>query len=188
MEGKSALIIKYIFDVYNDNETSTCALDFKTKNLNINNEKVILQLWDTAGQERYNMYTKLCYKNSNYIFVCFDVTRYDSFLNIKKWINMIKESCVNPNICIIALKNDCDKIFDTNISKKYAEQINVKYVELSAKNDNSDTIHKKLFSDILESLIKNDIIDDLKEPEDIKEVIDLSDNKNNNKSECCNIL
>ena len=45
-----------------------------------------LQIWDTAGQETFKSITRTYYRNSICALVCFDITRRESFCNVKSWI------------------------------------------------------------------------------------------------------
>ena len=54
-------------------------------------EKIIkLQIWDTAGQESFRSVTRIFYKGANVVFLCFDLTREDTFNNLQNWLNDIR--------------------------------------------------------------------------------------------------
>lgn len=48
-----SLLIRFTDDKFDHNEQPTIGVDFKVKNLEIDGEKIYLQIWDTAGQERF---------------------------------------------------------------------------------------------------------------------------------------
>ena len=53
--GKSSLLIRFIDDKFNDQLLSTIGVDFHFRTLDINGEKVKLQIWDTAGNSYRNI-------------------------------------------------------------------------------------------------------------------------------------
>jgi GTPase SAR1 family protein len=42
-----------------------------------------LQIWDTAGQERFRTITSAYYKGAHGIFMAYDMTAYQTFVDIK---------------------------------------------------------------------------------------------------------
>jgi small GTP-binding protein len=50
------------------------------------------EIWDTAGQEKYRALTKIFYKDASVAIMVYDVTRKESFEEIKNyWYNQLKE-------------------------------------------------------------------------------------------------
>ena len=50
-------------------------------------------VWDTAGQEKYRSMAKIFYKDANAVIFAFDITRRNSFEEIKNyWHQQIKEN------------------------------------------------------------------------------------------------
>ena len=55
-------------------------------------EKILkLQIWDTAGQESFRSVTRIFYKGANVVFLCFDLTREDTFNNLRKWLTDVRQ-------------------------------------------------------------------------------------------------
>lgn len=51
------------------------------------------KIWDTAGQEKFRALTKIFYKDANVAILVYDITRKDSFKEIKEyWYNQVKEN------------------------------------------------------------------------------------------------
>lgn len=52
-----------------------------------------MKIWDTAGQEKYRSLTKIFYKDASVAIMVYDITRKDSFEEIKKyWVNQLNEN------------------------------------------------------------------------------------------------
>lgn len=82
-------------------------VDFKIRTIDVNGERVKLQIWDTAGQERFRTITCMLrktlfimtlhflatyYRGTNGIVLVYDVTSDLTFLNVKKWLQEINEN------------------------------------------------------------------------------------------------
>ena len=61
-----------------------------------NGEQIKLILWDSAGQERYRSVAMSTLKAVTGVILVFDVTLRDSFQNVSKWLEDIKENLSNP--------------------------------------------------------------------------------------------
>ena len=46
-------MLRFCDDKFDKNELPTIGCDFKVKQLEIDGQKIYLQIWDTAGQERF---------------------------------------------------------------------------------------------------------------------------------------
>lgn len=46
-------MLRFTDDKFDANEQPTIGVDFKVKNLEIDGQRIYLQIWDTAGQERF---------------------------------------------------------------------------------------------------------------------------------------
>lgn len=48
-----------------------------------------MQIWDTAGQSRFRDITRIYYKGAHAVIICFDLSNFQSFLNVKFWLNEV---------------------------------------------------------------------------------------------------
>lgn len=55
--GKSSLLLRFADNTFSGSYITTIGVDFKIRTVEINGEKVKLQIWDTAGQERFRTIT-----------------------------------------------------------------------------------------------------------------------------------
>jgi small GTP-binding protein len=123
--GKSNLLTRYLKDEFSIETKSTVGVEFGTKKLTLNNLKINTQIWDTAGQERYRSVTNAYYKGSKGALIVYDITKYESFENIDRWISEIKNNS-DPDVTILIVGNKSDLEDDRKVSKdealKKAEQ------------------------------------------------------------------
>nr|CDJ80729.1 GYF and Ras domain containing protein [Haemonchus contortus] len=55
--GKSSLLLRFADNVFSENYITTIGVDFKIRTVDIDGQRVKLQIWDTAGQERFRTIT-----------------------------------------------------------------------------------------------------------------------------------
>ena len=151
--GKTSILCKYIDDEFSDAYLSTIGIEFKIKSLIINGKKVLLRIWDTSGQERYRSITQNFYRNANGILFIFDITKKETFDNIKIWLTD-SENCEDNKVAKMLIGNKIDlenkRKIDNETIKKFAEKKEMKYFEASAKEGiNIDNIFRELAELIL---------------------------------------
>ena len=84
--GKTSLLLQYTEGYFPEDFISTIGVEFKMKKLKIKDMDINLQIWDTAGQERFKSITKNFFKDANGIIFMYDITKKDSYENVKNWI------------------------------------------------------------------------------------------------------
>jgi len=86
--GKTDILFRYVENSFKENCLTTIGLDFKTKNIKMEDGKNIkLQIWDTAGGECFKPITKNYYKGADGMALIYDVTEEKYFYNLEYWIN-----------------------------------------------------------------------------------------------------
>ena len=73
-----------------------------------NSEEIKLIIWGIEGQERFHSIAINELRSSQGVAVVFDFSNLDSFDNVIKWLNEIKDN-LNNNICVVLFENKCDK-------------------------------------------------------------------------------
>ncbi|KAK3509027.1 hypothetical protein QTP70_018532 [Hemibagrus guttatus] len=116
---------------------TTIGVDFKIRTVEINGEKVKLQIWDTAGQERFRTITSTYYRGTHGVIVVYDVTSAESFVNVKRWLHEINQNCDDVCRILVGNKNDDpnSKVVETADAQKFAEQMDIRLFETSAKEN-----------------------------------------------------
>ena len=133
---------------------NSIGVDFKLKNIEIDNKKIKLQIWDTAGQERFRTITTSYYKGAHAIVIVFDITDKDSFEHVKIWMQDIGKFA-KQGVMRILVGNKCDLENQRAITKEEGNEMalkyGIKYVETSAK----DTINiEELFVNTAKNLME----------------------------------
>lgn len=91
--GKSSLLLRFSDNTFTGSYITTIGVDFKIKTVNIDDEKVKLQIWDTAGQERFRTITSTYYRGTHGVVIVYDVTNGETFANVKRWLHEIDQNC-----------------------------------------------------------------------------------------------
>lgn len=102
--GKTCIITRYINGYFEENGMSTTGASFAGKTMTFEEygKTVKFDIWDTAGQEKYRALTKIFYKDASIAVLVYDITRRESFEELKKyWYNQVKEHA-QKNISIFS--------------------------------------------------------------------------------------
>ena len=140
--GKTCIISRYISNLFEDNVKSTNGASYASKRVDYPKLKksLILDIWDTAGQEKFKALTKFFYKDAAIVILVYDITRRDSFDNIKNvWYQEVKENGAKDIILGIAgNKSDLyenEEVPETE-AREFATSVNAIYALTSAQNNN----------------------------------------------------
>jgi Ras-related protein Rab-1A len=171
--GKSCILLRFADDKFNENFYATIGVDFRFKNVMVDDKSVKLQIWDTAGQERFKTITSAYYRGADGIIIVYDITDRNSFAHIKDWLDDVnKYTDDNPLKIIVGNKIDLikDKQINNNDMKTMTAQTGIEIIECSAKdsikiNDLMEIMTKKLIEkkknegnkNTTKSMILNDI-------------------------------
>ncbi|KAK7473395.1 hypothetical protein BaRGS_00035368 [Batillaria attramentaria] len=124
--GKTCLVSRYTKGFFPPGQMATIGVDFMIKTIEIDGDKVKLQIWDTAGQERFRSITQSYYRSANALILVYDVCSQQSYESNK-------------------IDQTDKREIPTHIGKEFAERYEMRFLETSAKEaDNVD----KLFSSI----------------------------------------
>lgn len=130
-------------------------MDFKIQTVEVDGERVKLQIWDTAGQERFRTITSTYYRGTHGVIVVYDVTSGDTFANVKRWLHEIDQNCDVVNRVLVGNKNDApnQKVVLTEDAQRFANQMGIQLFETSAKdNINVEEVHFSSFFNLIKSI------------------------------------
>ena len=138
--GKTSIINRFIHNQFYQNFGPTMSGTCATKEIYYEQYNKILkyEIWDTAGQERYRALTKMIYKDASIVILVFDITRKDTFEEIRDfWINQVKENS-KEDIIISLVGNKEDNYeyedIDNYSIEEFVKKINCIYQRVSAKS------------------------------------------------------
>ena len=140
--GKSCLLIRYTENKFYDNHIATIGVDFKIKNIQLENSLIKLQIWDTAGSSRYDALTTSYYRGADGVVLTFDLTNQESFDNLKKWMEKL-DRYTREDIPKILIGTKSDLIEARKVkyldALEFSNNNEIPYVETSSlDNENID--------------------------------------------------
>lgn len=156
--GKSSLLLRFAENTFTETFISNIGGDFKDRFIEIDNNKIKLQLWDTAGQERFRTITSSYYRGAQGVIVVFDLTKKDTFSNVVKWLAELERyAAEDVRKILVGNKSDLpDHEVKFEEAKELADRLGLEYIETSAKN--STNVDKAFIS--LATMIKQGQQDD----------------------------
>ena len=172
--GKTCIINRYL-NKYTPNPHTTINTSFFSKVEIINNYKIDFQIWDTVGQEQFRSLNNLFFKNSHICIIVYDITRPESFNNIKDYWY---ESAITNGLegiicCIVGNKDDLSQYekVDRNEVKEFCDEINALLKFTSAKDN---YCIDELFEELGKKFINSDFMKEYTENQ-----ADMKDNQEN---------
>ena len=160
--GKSSIINLLIKNQIKKNSCPTICIDFykyiieHENNISKKNKILNFNIWDTSGVPTFLEIIRAYYIGSHFIVIVFDLTDYDSFINIKKWYNEIRKleyfDKLKDKILLIGNKNDkkYKRVISESDARDIAEHYSFQYCEMSAIDS-----HQNIRNIFNQFLIKN---------------------------------
>lgn len=191
--GKSALIISYCDDFFEENNNkTTIGVDLKVKVVNVDGGYFKTVIWDTAGQERYRNVIPSLYKGTNGVLLTYDVTDMNSFKGLYHWIQECYDNCDLSRTIFYIVGNKLDqdgKQVEKEDIKKLIQHVKENYAnfkinavfEVSAKYS---TLVYGLFDRVIKDLVENRCYFDEQRLRN-KRSIDLSTARDQQQQNCC---
>ena len=137
--GKSCFLTRYADKTYQEDYLSTIGMDYKIKNYELENGDIIkLYIWDTAGQDRFRSITSNYYKGADGIILIYDITKQETFNNVRNWITSIKEEAPAKVVLILVgnkVDDEKNRTVPQSEGEKIADEYNLPFLECSAKSD-----------------------------------------------------
>lgn len=145
--GKTSLAERFCHGIFTDSYQMTVGANFYSEMVQIENNNVKLQIWDLAGQPRFEVVRTEFYRGAMICLAIFDLTRYNTFKNLEKWIYEMYKKLDELAIPTVLIGNKVDLERERNVRHKEAQKfseslpkiilgyrnLEVPYFETSAK-------------------------------------------------------
>lgn len=135
--GKTSVANRLCSNRFSDDYMVTIGGTYMQKRLTLPTSELIYHLWDCCGDERFSSLLPVIWKDANAVIFVYDITNTESFQKINHWRKNLLEMVPSGKIVqgLVGNKSDLDeKGVDSCEAKKYAEQNNMYFAEMSAKN------------------------------------------------------
>lgn len=133
--GKSSVLSMFCKGEMNSNHTATIGVNFMNKSLDLENQKIQLQIWDTAGQEKFKAISTVYYKGAQGVVLIYAVNDRSSFDALEELVQEISSHGVS---LVFLIGNKIDKtlnrVVETSEGQKFADDHNIRFFEISAQD------------------------------------------------------
>ena len=134
--GKTSLIRRFVYDIFDDEYISTIGTKVTKKWVEtIKGVKVNLFIWDILGQKKHKDIHSTYYKGASGVIVVCDLTKKETFENMDNWIYAFMEVVGETHLMLIGNKSDLENMVvvrEKTINEK-ASELNVPCFITSAK-------------------------------------------------------
>jgi len=140
--GKTSLMNMYVNKKFTKQYKATIGADFLTKEVNIDDKLVTMQIWDTAGQERFQSLGVAFYRGADACVLVYDICDNKSFESLESWMDefLVQAAPRDPdNFPFIVVGNKLDlaqprRTVQLNRAKNWCgSKNNIPLFECSAK-------------------------------------------------------
>jgi small GTP-binding protein len=152
--GKTCIICRAVSDEFDKEMPATIGACYTSKELEIGDVTINLQIWDTAGQERFRTLAPMYYRNSIVALLVFSVIDDHSLQDVQNWADEMKQQTEDmPILFVVANKIDLtdERRVTPDQGKAVAKQVGAFYSEVSAKSGNGID---ELFIQVAEESLK----------------------------------
>ena len=144
----------------------TIGVEFGAKTIQLNGKTIKIQIWDTAGQEAFQAITRTYYKGAIGALLVYDITRKDTFIHARKWLDEVKNNS-SKTITVILIGNKKDLEEKRQVSyeegEAFAKENDLMFLETSAKTSyNVVEAFNLSASSILNGIDKNGVDPNIK--------------------------
>ena len=137
--GKTQIINQLQYKKFNENYTKTLSTNKNCKTIKIEEEKNIksknLNIYDLPGAKQFRSINNTFLKTSNIILLIYDITNFESFIELYNWNELLNEK-KNILKCVIGNKNDLleKREISQEDGKNFADKIEALFFETNAKD------------------------------------------------------
>ncbi len=88
----------------------TLGVEFGALIFKINSDRIVkLQIWDTAGQESFKAITKIFYRGTNCILLCYDMCKKTTLEHCEGWLSEVRLNA-GKDVIVILVGTQADRI------------------------------------------------------------------------------
>ena len=139
--GKTCLIYRFISGVFDNDYKPSTGQNFAIKTIEIPEigRSITINIIDTAGQEKYRSLTRNFYKDTKMAILVYDITRKETYDEMKDWWYKDVKEHGDPNIIIGIAGNKSDEYINEAVAEKeardFAKSIGAAFSLTSAQNN-----------------------------------------------------
>ena len=134
--GKTSVIRRFSENKFSTSYLPTIGADFNLKVIELPDAQVIMTVWDIGGHERFQEIRAFYYSGAHGGIIAFDLTRKDTYDNVRKWEEDIRKGAGEKiPLIIMCNKADLEKriVISEEEIQQMAKDLQIPYFVTSAK-------------------------------------------------------
>ncbi|MFX1574255.1 MAG: GTP-binding protein [Promethearchaeota archaeon] len=88
--AKTSFTKRFCYNIFNLSERLTIGVDFHVKTIELNNQRIKLQIWDVGGEKRFRFLLPTYCLGANGAIFMYDITKPSTLDNISEWTNIVR--------------------------------------------------------------------------------------------------
>ncbi|EAS02169.2 small guanosine triphosphatase family (GTPase)-like Ras family protein (macronuclear) [Tetrahymena thermophila SB210] len=153
--GKLSLNLRYSLNAEPGSNACDYPLDYYSRNITIGQKDIEIQTWHYNHEVSRYIQQAFIYRKAQGIIICYAIDDRQSFNNVQKWIDQIKQYS-REDIELILIGTKCDQEDQRQVSykegKQLADQLGILFFETSSQKDINV---KEAFNVIINNIINN---------------------------------
>jgi len=131
--GKTSLVRRYVFDLFDDRYIVSFGTKVVKKVLTMGATNVIMMIWDILGQKEHPKLHAAYYKGASAAFVVCDSTRPETLSSTPEWVESFQKVSPDGALYLLVNKSDLSSVISREQVAKMTKSLNIKFMETSAK-------------------------------------------------------
>lgn len=141
--GKTSLIRRFVLNEFSEEYISTIGVRVSSKIIKIDNEEIKLLIWDVAGTSADEKVPKAYFLGSSAAMFVFDVSREETYNNIKSQVDIVKQLSGLDTITVVGNKKDLVTLEEIEQLKKTIS-ISIDLITSAKDDENVEDAFKEL--------------------------------------------
>lgn len=131
--GKTSLVRRYVFDVFDDKYLMSFGTKVTKKSLKVGDADLDLMIWDILGQKSQEVLHAAYYRGAAGALAVCDYTRPETLENLRSWLGSFRSVVGNMPVIILGNKSDLERKFTLAELETFGASIGCPVMETSAK-------------------------------------------------------
>ncbi len=151
--GKTSLVRRYVYDVFDDKYLMSFGTKVSKKSLKVMGAEIDLMIWDILGQKSHESLHAAYYRGAAGALAVCDFTRSETMRNLKSWIGSFRSVVGEMPVIILGNKSDLEKTFTMPELESFGKSVGCDVLETSAKTGmNVETAFNEVGKKLLEAV------------------------------------
>src|SRR5512136_1817914 len=129
--GKTSLVRRYVFDVFDDKYLMSFGTKVTKKSYRVGEVDLDLMIWDILGQKSQEALHAAYYRGAAGALAVCDFTRPETMKNLKSWLGSFRSVVGDMPVIILGNKSDLEKKYTLGDLKEYGRSVGCTVIETS---------------------------------------------------------